>query len=457
MVQLAVEESSANEIRETARKLPVVGRYDVIVVGAGVAGISAAIASARNGMKTLLVERDGCAGGTATTGLMVVFMGVNFDVLKGNCLQLLSRLEKNKAAMIGPNTPFDPEELKFTAEEWLAENKVEILYHAWFSDVICRDNIVKGIIVELKEGRRAILGEVVVDASGDGDVAAAAGAPFEKRDRTQPLTSIFRVDKVDTKEVIKYIQENPDQFFNLPGQQTWKIDNDPPFFTIGGLFDLIRKAKRNGELYLPHDSIWFGPLPRSGEYYINTTRIGGLDGTRSEDLTKAELDVRKQARSVVEFLRKYVPGFGETRLVDVAGRIGVRETRRITGEYTLRRDDLVNGKRFEDAIAVYDFPMDVHGPAGKEESHGWTLVKVPYDIPYRVLVPKGIENLLTSGRCISVDYDAHGSTRAMPCCMATGEAAGVAAALAIKAKCSVRKVNLATLRKTLIEQGVFLR
>jgi hypothetical protein len=457
MVDLSLKELAAREIPEALQQLPVVGRFDVVVVGAGVAGISAAIASARNGMKTLLVERDGCAGGTATTGLMVVFMGVNFDLVKGNCLELISRLEKNKAAMIGPNTPFDPEELKFLAEEWLGEHKVEMLYHALFSDVICCGSILKGIVVDLKEGRRAILAEMVIDASGDGDVAAAAGALFEKRDRTQPLTSIFRVDHVDTARVIEFIQAHPQQFFNLPGQQTWKIDNDPPFFTIGGLFDLIKAARRKGELYLPHDSIWFGPLPRKGEYYINATRIGGLDGTLSRDLTKAELDVRKQARSVVAFLRKYVPGFEETQLVDTAARIGVRETRRITGEYTLLREDLVNGREFDDAIAVYDFPMDVHGPEGKEESHGWTLVKTPFDIPYRVLVPKGVENLLTSGRCISVDHNAHGSTRAMPCCMATGEAAGVAAALAVKEKCSIRKVDISLLRKTLVAQGAYLR
>lgn len=445
------------EIREQGRDIPVWGRYDVVVVGAGVAGISAAAAAARNGASTLLVERDGCAGGTATTGLMVVFMGVNFHVLRGNCQELLKRMENNGAAFVGPNTPFDPEEFKFVAEEWLLENRVGLLYHALFSDVIGSGGAVKGIIAELKEGRRAILAGAVIDASGDGDVAAAAGAPFEKRGRTQPMTSIFRVDSVDTARVIRYIESHPDQFFNLPGQKTWMPDHDPPFFTIGGLFDLIRQARAAGELYLPHDSIWFGPLPRPGEYYINTTRIGGLDGTSSRDLTKGEVEVRKQARSVVAFLRKRVPGFERTRLVDVAPRIGVRETRRIVGEYSLRRDDLTNGATFEDAVAVYDFPMDVHAPEGKEESHGWTLVSRPYDIPYRVLLPQRVENLLVCGRCISVDKDAHGSTRAMPCCMATGEAAGVAAALAVKEGRSVRNVDVQKLRKTLVQQGAYLR
>lgn len=449
--------TGAKEIAEPAKMLPVLMQVDVAVVGGGVAGIAAAVAAARNGAKTVLIERDGCLGGTATTGLMVVFMGVDFDVLTGTCRDFLERMAARKGAMIGSNTPFDPEVFKSVAEEWLTGHGVQLLYHAWFADVIVRDETVAGVVVELKEGRRAILARQVIDATGDADVVAAAGAPFEKSPAMQPVTSIFRVDHVDLPQLIAYIENNPDQFYNEQGQKTWRLDNDPPFFTIGGFFDLIKKARDQGELDLPHESIWLGPLPRQGELFINTTRVQGVDGTSSLELSRAEVETKRQAWSVWNFLRKHVPGFARAEMVDIAVRMGVRETRRAIGEYVLTKEDLLSGRRFPDAIAMYNFPMDVHGPRGQEEGHGWTVVRNAYDIPFRALIPKGFDGLLVSGRCISSDHEAHGSTRAMPCCMATGEAAGTAAAIASRKGLSARDVNREELRRTLKAQGVMLR
>jgi hypothetical protein len=423
-------------------------------MGAGVAGIAAAIGAARNGSKTLLVERDGCVGGTATTGLMAVFMGVNLDVLKGTFAELVRRLEGKGGIFVAENSAFDPETLKYVAEEWLLEEKVHLLYHASFSDVLISGTSVKGVVLQLKEGRRSILAKVLIDTTGDADVAAAADVEFQAATHVQPMTSIFRMDKIDTPKVIEYIESHQDQFFSLKGQKTWHVDRTPPVFTVGGFFELIKKARESGELYLPHDSIWLGPLPREGQYFINTTRIQELSGTSSFDLSKAEIDMRKQAWSVASFLKKNIPGFEHAEMLDIAVRIGVRETRRIAGEYILASEDLYRGAKFDDVIAVYDFPMDIHGPTGQEETHDWGVIDGNYEIPYRVLLPKKIDNLLVGGRCISSDTKAHGSTRAMPCCMATGEAAGVAASIACKSGKFPRNIDVRELQKLLKEQGV---
>lgn len=438
-------------------EVSIIAEYDVVIVGAGVAGISAAVAASRNGMKTLLVERDGCVGGTATTGLMVVFMGVSFSTIRGNCKELIDRLERKGAAFVAENTPFDPEVFKFEAEQWLLENNVDILYHAAFSDVLVENDCVKGIFLQMKEGMRLVLAKIIIDTTGDADVAAAAGVDFQFTNHVQPMTSIFRMDNVNTPEVISYIENHKDQFFSQRGQITWKVDHNPPFFTLGGFFDLIKEGKERGELVLPHDSIWLGPLPRAGQYYVNTTRIGGMDGTSSIELSKAEIEMRKQAWNVAEFMKKNIPGFENAEMLDIAVRVGVRETRKIIGEYILTGEDLESGASFKDAIAIYDFPMDIHGAVGKEETHSWGLIDKVYDIPYRCLIPTKVENILVAGRCISSDSRAHGSTRSMPCCMATGEAAGVAASLAIKSNVVPRNVNVEDLRALLQAQGVLLR
>ncbi len=192
----------------------------------------------------------------------------------------------------------------------------------------------------------------------------------------------------------------------MRGQVTWKLDHDPPFFTIGGFFDLIKQAREAGELSLPHDSIWLGPLPTEGHYFINTTRIGKLDGTKSFNLSKAEIELRQQMWEVVRFLVNSVPGFENASLLDSAVRVGVRETRRMVGEYILTGNDLIEGRSFDDAIVNYDFPMDIHGGIGKEETHCWGLIDKPYDIPYRCIIAKVIDNLFVVGRCISVDSGA---------------------------------------------------
>ncbi|RLC36767.1 MAG: FAD-dependent oxidoreductase [Candidatus Nealsonbacteria bacterium] len=452
--------NNKKEIFEPEKRVPVLMNVDVAIVGGGVAGIAAAIAAAREGAKTVLIERDGCLGGTATVGMMCVFQGADFSVVRGIFYELVERLKEQQGIVLGSNAchaPFDPEIFKFVSEQMVLESGSKILYHTYFSKVIVRDKVVEGIIVETEGRRCAILAKNTIDTSGNADVIASVNAPFEKNEYVQPVSLVFRMDHIDLMKLVEYIKTNPDQFYSAPGQRTWLIDQDPPFFTVGGFFGLIKYAKSKKELYLPHESIWLGVLPRKGELFINATRVVGVDGLNCIDLTKAIIDTRKQMWSVAKFLIRYVPGFKEAQIVDSGVRIGVRETRRAIGEYMLTKDDLLTGKRFSDAIANYNFPMDVHSPKGKEEGHGWTLVPTSYDIPFRSLIPKNYKRLLVGGRCISTDHEAHGSTRSMPCCMATGQAAGVAAAIAANKGIAIRDIDIRELRNALLKQNVLLK
>lgn len=442
---------------ESERKIPVVGKFDVIIVGGGVAGIAASIAAARNGANTALIERDGCLGGTATVGLMTEFQGVNFSIVKGIFLEVVEELKLKEGILIGPNSPFDPEIFKFVTEQLVINAGCKILYHTMFTKTILNNNKVTGIIVESKEGRSALFAKTIIDASGDADVVASIGALFEKGNNLQPATSVFRMNHVDIKKLIRYIENNPEQFYFEPGQKTWLIDQTPPLFTIGGFKGLIEEARKKGELYLPHDSIWLCSMPQKGEISVNATRVIDVDGTTSRDLSMAEIDARKQIWSVSNFLKKYVPGFEKARLLDCGTRIGVRESRRIIGEYKLTKEDLLSGKKFTDTIATYKFPMDIQAYNEKKESHGWILVPNPYDIPLRCLIPKNIDGLLVCGRCISTDHEAHGSTRSMPCCMATGQAAGTVGALVGRKNIPIRSVNVSEIQEILQEQGVILQ
>lgn len=445
------------DIIEPAREVPVLMEVDVAIVGGGVAGIAASIAAAREGAKTVLIERDGCLGGTATVGMISGFQGADISVVRGIFYEFVKKLKEHKGIMYGPNAgyaSFDPEVFKYISEQFVLESGSEILYHTCFSNAMVKNMVVKGIIIEAEEGKRAILAKSTIDTSGNANVVAAAGAPFTKDKCTQPMTLGFRMDQIDVMKVAEYVKDNREQFYSAPGQQTWHIEQDHPFFVVGGFFDLIKAAKKKKELYLPHDSIWLHVLPRRGEISINATRIIGLDGTSSVDLTKAVIDARRQMWSVTKFLIKYVPGFEKAQVVDSGVRIGVRETRRSIGEYILTRDDLLNSKRFPDTIANYNFPMDVQSPKGNEEGHGWTLIPVPYDIPFRCLIPKNYEGILAGGRCISTDHEVHGSTRSMPCCMATGQGAGVAAAIAANKGIALGNIDIRELRDTLVRQGV---
>lgn len=454
-----------SETLSFSRSIPVTGRFDVVVAGGGPAGIAAAVAAARYGARVALIERYGFLGGNATAGLVGPFMTSFSDdgqtqVVRGVFEEMVRRLEAMGGALHPEHvragsayagyivkghdhvTPFDPEAVKLVAAEMVAEAGVTLLLHTVVVEPILEDRAVRGLVVTSKSGLSALRAEVVVDCSADGDVAFRAGVPMRQgRDvdgKTQPMTMFFRVANVDDAAVDAYVEAHPEE--------------------RGLLFHAIVEAARaRGEWTIPREKVGMYRTLQRGVWRINTSRIQLLDGTKVEDLTRAEIEGRRQAFDLVAFFRRHLPGFERCLLLDTATQIGVRETRRIVGEYELTQNDLVTGRDFDDVVALYGYPIDVHSPDGKG---GGAADSVPianaYRLPYRILVPKEVEGLLVAGRCVSASHEALGAIRVMPCAFALGQAAGAAAAIAAETRVPPRTVEVRRLQETLVEQGAYL-
>lgn len=435
---------------------------DVLVAGGGMAGIAAAVAAARAGADVMLVERGGTLGGVATAGLNCSFMGVDRSVIGGILWEVLDRLATIGGSIEGLYTPFDPEAFKTVALEMVSDAGVRLLLHSWLLDSIVEDGTAKGVRFVTKSGLRTVRAGAIVDATGDGDLAASAHAPFEmgRSDGKpgQPMTVMLRMGNADTTKLIAYAKAHPEELYQNPLKCILEEDRDPPLFLFSGFFDLVRKGKAAGDLNISRESMGLQGLPNKGQVLVNATRVHGLSGIDADDLTRAEIEARKQAKTVVEFLKKYMPGFEDAHLIDTAASIGVRETRRITGLYMLTKEDILGERRFADAVARNFFPMDNHGPADNPNSHSWTVLRQGgfYDIPYRCLVPQAVDGILLAGRCISATHEAHASTRSMPCSLATGQAAGVAAAMAVKQRKRAAELDTNELRAELGKQHVVL-
>jgi FAD dependent oxidoreductase len=317
-----------------------------------------------------------------------------------------------------------------------------VLLHAFAASVIGAPRP-DGVVFETKSGPIAITARAIVDATGDGDVAALAGAPFELGrpgdSLVQPMTLMFRIVDFERHGFAGYRRAHPDQ---------WR--------GVHGLWELIREASAAGELALSREDILFFGTPHEREVSVNSTRVTGVLGTSVWDLTLAEWQSRRQMRQIAAFLRKYVPGFERSYVAQSGVTIGVRETRRITGEYRLTAEDLLGARKWDDVIARGTYPLDIHNPQGK----GTVLMRLPdgaaYDIPLRCLLPQGLDRVTVAGRCISGTHEAHSSYRVMPIAMATGQAAGVCAALAARAGKAVRDVPAADVQTELRRQGAAL-
>jgi hypothetical protein len=439
-------------------------------VGGGPAGLGAALGAARAGAEVILTERYGFLGGNATAALVMPLMsfhthkarrektgsstllptdhGPGEPVIGGALTTLLERLVRAGGAVppslkTGYVVPFDPEVFKLIALDLLDEAGVRFLFHAFASDVIGDDRS-RGVVLETKSGPLVIRASVVIDCTGDGDVAAHAGARYEigreEDGLVQPMTLMFRVAEFERAAFEAYVREHPDQ---------WR--------SVHGLWDLVGKAAAAGELRLAREDLLFFATPHEREVSVNSTRVTKVLGTEVWDLSYAEWESRRQMRQIAAFLRRYVPGFEKAYVVQSGVNIGVRETRRIMGEYRLTADDILQARKFPDVIARSTYPVDIHNPEGA----GTTLKRVPpddaYDIPLRSLLPQNIDGVLVAGRCISGTHEAHSSYRVMPVSMATGQAAGVCAALAVRQKKSPRAIAAEDVQRELIRQGANLR
>jgi glycine/D-amino acid oxidase-like deaminating enzyme len=446
--------------------IPVREAHDVLVIGGGSAGIAAATAAARNGARTALVERYGFLGGTSTAGLVGPFMtsyGSDGDepVVGGIFQEVVDRMVVAGGA-IDPGktqagekwasfitvghahvTPFHPDALKLAALDLVLEAGVVLMLHTSFVDV-CLDGAqrrIEGVVVLTKAGLAYLPAAVVIDCSADGDVAARAGVPFSVgRDdgKRMPATMFFRIGDVDDARVEAFAREHEAQH---PGEHLYEC--------------LVTAARTRGELHIPNDWINIYREPEPGVWRVNTTRLHDVDGTDPDDLTRAEIEGRRQVKHLLDFMRTRCPGLANVRLLEVAAQIGIRETRHVTGEYVLTREDVVTGARFPDAIARCAYPIDIHDPEGTRFS--LAAVDAPYyEIPYRCLVPLRVDNLLVAGRCFSATHDAAASARVVPPIYAMGQAAGTAAALSVRGRVMPREFSASRLRQRLAEQGAIV-
>lgn len=441
-----MEAETIEYLEEPARALPVLAKVGVLVCGGGAAGVAAAVSAARNGADVLVIERDTTLGGTGPRSFVTEYHQAFFT--GGIMKEVIERLRDAGGSdpMLEDGlfaVPFDPEILKFVLSEMFEESGAALLAHSWVTDAIVEDGVVKGVVIENKSGRQVVLADVIIDCTGDADVAARAAAPMQEYTHPQPMVMLFQIGGVD---------------YAKSQDRT-------------GRADMVRAAKADGRLaedvYLDNFSNFgIAPSTREGEMgYIYGIRILRRDPYNADDLTDAEVRTRLGVREFMPFLRT-VPGFGNSFLIKAAPMIGVRDSRRVLGDDTLTREDILGGlfhptdifkryHRLPDTMGFVRHPTDGSETtaAFREQLANAKMVTSVFGVPYGCLLPQGIENLLVAGKTVSMSYEAHSRCRQIPDCMAFGQAAGTAAALACRAGVTPRRVDIGALRDLLIDQG----
>jgi hypothetical protein len=432
-----------------SRKLDIAGLYDVVVAGGGPAGIAAAVSAARAGARTLLLERYGALGGNLTLGNISPILGtVARGTFSDEMLGLLAGAHPGDKEIItsnGREGHIDPDEAKGILTRVVAGSGARFHLQAPVLDVVKEGSAVKGVIAATPTGPQAFLGKVVIDATGDGLVSYLSGARCDVgRDldrRVQPTTLEFTLTGVDESRAI-FCDGEADKVTLADGR---------------GYVQLCQEASKRGELPATVTIVRLHKTFYAGERNVNATQANGFDTLTLAGIASAEVELRAQVDMVVAFLRRHVPGYEACRVRSSASTLGVRETRRVMGDYVLTDRDVETGAKFKDVV-VHDawFLIDIHNPTGGGQAEGLPASPPSYDIPYRCLLPAGVDNLLTAGRCISGTHRAHASYRVMGICMAIGQASGTAAALAAAEGVPPRAVPAPKVQAALARAGVIL-
>ena len=444
--------------------------YDVVIAGGGIAGSLAAVASARHGARTLLVEETGFLGGSLTvcgTGPMMTFHAGDKQVIKGLGEELINRLkEKNlspghtvdSTGYTYTVTPFDAEGLKRELELMVTESGAEILYHAKLISACVSGGRADSITVSSMGVMIEIKGMVFIDSTGDATLLKLSGVPVSSgRDSdgaNQPMTMNFKLSGVDIP-LIRSIMEKDVELFPFLKKHPKGLEKEASRLSISGFQDIMKEGIASGELDIDRDIVLCFETNNFNEVIVNMTRIHSLDPLNPFDISRAETEGRRQVWEMYAFLRKHVPGFASSVLISSGPRIGVRSSGRMNGVYSLTADDILSETKFADGIACCGYPIDIHSDGAETKS---TFLRWGgyYSIPYRCLINSTVSNIMAAGRDISCTFEAHASLRVSPCCTATGQAAGTAAAMAAASGLSPLDVDTGSLRDNLRKDGAIV-
>jgi hypothetical protein len=441
-------------IEEPARILPVMAETDVLVIGGGPGGLSAALASAREGVETILVERYGCFGGVITQAMIGTLAWYRSNACTVDAGGIGVEFEQRAKAMGASLSVFlyevvDTEIFKFIADQMVQEAGIIPVLHCMTVDVVMEGDTIKGVVTESKSGRQAIMAKRIIDATGDADIAYRAGAPchMDPKQKLEEVSVNFGCSGVDIDKFLNYTLSKPSSIADW-GDASGEKEKDE-FSTY--LVEPFEKAREAGEM--PNTPIrvesYWGNFTDAGEVTsLNAIHLPDIDPTDVRDLTHAEIEGRQYVMWAVAALRKYTPGFEKARLRTIGSSLGIRESRKIEGAYSITEKDVLNQAHFDDSIGIFPEFLDGNGIAIMPSTGRY------FQVPYGIILPKKVENLLVAGRCVAGDRVSHAATRQMMCCTVTGQGAGVAAAVSIKNKVPCSRVNIAEVQKILKKQGV---